>query len=91
MSQWFNVDKKNRQKIAETRVEKAFEISPSDDSDLTHVTIAIYVGETGDLKVHLIDGGTVTLKNLVAGAWHPISAKKVFDTDTTCEDIVGAY
>ena len=91
MSQIVSVDSNNRQKIAETKVEKAYIIETSDTNALLHPTIAIYVGNTGDIKLELSGGGVVTLKNIVAGAWHPISAIKVFSTDTTCTEIVGAY
>lgn len=91
MSQYFDVDEKRRQILSGAKVERAFEITPDDDTDLAHPTIAIYVGETGDLSLELISGDTILLKNIVAGAWHPISAIKVLSTDTTCGEIVGAY
>lgn len=91
MPQYFYVDKQGRQVLAEAKVERAFAITPDNDTDLEHPTIAIYVGETGDLSLELISGDIVLLKNIVAGAWHPISATKVLSTDTTCGEIVGAY
>ena len=91
MSQFFSVDDKKRQRISESKVEMAFEITPSDDDDLVNETIAIYVGMTGNIKLELVGGSVITLTNLAAGAWHPISAVKVFATDTTCTEIVGAY
>jgi len=72
-------------------VQNAFEIIPSDTADLTHETIAIYVGFDGDLKVDLVNGETITMYNLAAGAWHPIAAKKVYATGTTATYILGAY
>jgi hypothetical protein len=72
-------------------VEEAFEITPSDTADLTHETIAIYVGFDGDLKIDLVNGETITMYNLAAGAWHPIAAKKVYATGTTATYILGAY
>lgn len=72
-------------------VQNAFEIIPSDAADLTHETIAIYVGFDGDLKVDLVNGETITMCNLAAGVWHPIAAKKVYATGTTATYILGAY
>lgn len=72
-------------------VQNAFEIIPSDAADLTHETIAIYVGFDGDLKIDLVNGETITMYNLAAGAWHPIAAKKVYATGTTATYILGAY
>lgn len=72
-------------------VQNAFEIIPSDAADLTHETIAIYVGFEGDVKVDLVGAGTVTLVDLAPGQWHPIAVKKVYDTGTTATNILGAY
>lgn len=91
MAQIVSVDEQKRQKMSEAKVERAFEITPSDNDGLLHETIAIYVGITGDIKLKLISGDIITLTNLVAGAWHPISAIQVFQTGTTCDGIVGAY
>jgi hypothetical protein len=74
-----------------SKVKNAFEIIPSDTTDLAHETIAIYVGFDGDLKVDLVGGDTVTMYNLAAGAWHPIQAKRVYATGTTATYILGAY
>lgn len=91
MGQIVSVDNKKRQIISGGRVEQAYNITPSDEYDLLYPTIAIYVGNTGNIKLDLISGETITLINLVAGAWHPIAATKIFATDTTATDIVGAY
>jgi hypothetical protein len=74
-----------------SKVGNAFEIIPDDAIDLTHETIAIYVGFDGDLKVDLISGETITMYNLAAGAWHPIRATRVYATGTTATYILGAY
>lgn len=91
MSQIVNVDEQKRQRFAESKIERAFQIIPSDSVDLLHPTIALYVGIGGTIKLELISGDVITLTNLVAGAWHPISAIKVFSSDTDCDEIVGAY
>lgn len=91
MAQIVDVDAKRRQVISGGRVENAFVITPSDVDDLPHPTVAIYVGIAGNIKLDLIGGDTITLTNLAAGAWHPISATKVYTTDTTATEIVGAY
>jgi hypothetical protein len=72
-------------------IENVYEITKSDDDDLTFNTIAIYVGVTGNLRILDINGNEIILKNLASGLWHPIRAKKVFSTNTTVTDIVGAY
>ena len=77
--------------LTDGKVKNAFEIIPDDATDLSHETIAIYVGFDGDLKVDLISGETITMYNLAAGAWHPIQAKRVYATGTTATYILGAY
>ena len=74
-----------------SKVKNAFEIIPDDATDLSHETIAVYVGFDGDLKVDLVGGDTVTMYNLAAGAWHPIQAKRVYATGTAATYILGAY
>lgn len=80
-----------KQVLDEIRVEKAFDIVPSNTEDLQEDTIAIYIGGEGDLTVELISGEVITMSNIATGAWHPIAVRKVFETGTTCDDIVGAY
>lgn len=70
-------------------IRNATAISPHDTNDLDIATKAIYCGVGGDLKITLAAGGTVTLKNLSYGVWHPIEAIRVFATGTTATDIIG--
>ena len=74
------------------KVENVFVVAPSDSEDLDHVTDALFVGEQGDVKVDLIGiGEGITMKDLAPGVWHPIKATRVYDSDTTATDILGAY
>ena len=67
----------------------AYEITPDDDNDLDVVLRAFYVGGDGDVKLETVKGDVVTLVGLIAGTYHPIRVKKIYDTDTTATDIVG--
>lgn len=67
------------------------DVTPNDGTDLTYPCRAVYVGVGGHVKYTAIDGGTVTLKNLAAGVWHPIAAKRIWTTGTTATDIVAGY
>lgn len=69
----------------------AFAITPADGADLAYVTRGIYVGVSGDLKVDMANGTTVTFVGLAAGMIHPIRAKRVYDTGTDATSIVGVY
>jgi hypothetical protein len=70
---------------------EAYAITPSNSTDLSVPTRGIYVGVTGDLKVDMVEAGTVTFKGLAAGLIHPISAKRIYATGTTATDILGVY
>ena len=65
----------------------------NDNADLAYPCRAVYVGTIGDLKVTMIDGGTVTLQNLAPGIWHPMAVRRIFatGTDIPVGDIVLGY
>jgi len=67
------------------------EITPSNDNDLARVTRGLYVGVTGNVKVDMEDGSTITWVGLAAGMIHPIRAKRVYATLTTATSIIGVY
>jgi len=64
-------------------------ISPSDGEELGTVTRALYVGQTGNVRLRLLSGATVTLANMQGGMLYPIRVRQVFATGTTAADIVG--
>ena len=68
----------------------AAEITPDNDEDLAFPTRAIYVGTSGDLKVTMTEGETVTLANCPAGII-PLRVKRIFATGTAASDIVGLW
>ena len=49
------------------------------------------MGTSGDVKVDMLGGETVTIKNLAPGHFHPLRVTRVYSTDTTAVDIVGGY
>ncbi|WP_049820079.1 spike base protein, RCAP_Rcc01079 family [Bradyrhizobium japonicum] len=66
----------------------------STDATLTNITRGLYVGVSGNVVVQFsddADSATVTLKNLVAGVWHPIQVQKIIKSGTTATDIVAGY
>lgn len=68
----------------------AVSITPN-DSTVINTVRGIYVGVTGDVKVDMSDGSTVTFVGLSSGGIHPIAARKVYATGTTATGIVGVY
>lgn len=79
---------KNKTYLSDPAI-SAFDITPSDDADLEKTTRGLYVGVSGDVKVDMSDGETVTFVGLSAGVAHPICAKKIYDTGTSATDIIG--
>jgi hypothetical protein len=69
----------------------AFAITKDDNNDLAYVTRGIYVGTSGDLKVDMADGSTVTFASLAAGVVHPLRVRKVYSSVTSALNIVGVY
>ena len=63
-------------------------VSPSDSVDLTDNTRGLYVGVSGDVKVNLELGATITLVGLAAGVIHPIKVRRVWATGTDATSIV---
>lgn len=70
---------------------RAVVITPSDTADLSDPTRAVYIGNTGNLKVDMVSGGTVTFKNLPSGMVLPIQAIKVYATGTSATELIGLY
>jgi hypothetical protein len=67
-------------------IEKA---AASGDTIPTGTVRAIMVGTSGDLKVDVLSGATVTLKAVAGGVWHWMEVTKVYDVTgvTTAVDI----
>jgi hypothetical protein len=62
----------------------------SDTVDLTPYPEALYIGVTGDVKVDMVNGQTVTFKA------HPVgyllaSVRRVYSTGTTATNILGLF
>lgn len=68
---------------------EGFSIAPSDQITLNRLTRALYVGGTGDLRVTLAGGHTVTFRAVPAGTVLPVRASAVLATGTTATDILG--
>ena len=67
----------------------AFAITPDDNSDLSEVTRALYVGATGDIALVTKAGSTLTFTGLATGSLLPVRVQRVLSTGTTASNIVG--
>ena len=74
-----------------TPITKAAAVTPSDTTDLTAPTRAIYIGGAGNLKIDTLGGDTVTLNALAVGVIHWVQVKRVYSTGTTATNIVALY
>ena len=66
-----------------------FVITPSDTEDLAVPTRGLYVGGSGDVKVDMLTGTTLTWISLTAGIIHPIQVRRVYSTSTDATNIIG--
>jgi hypothetical protein len=71
---------------------EAADIAPSDSTDLSTTTRAIYIGGgSGVLVATMKSGATVTFSGLVTGSVLPIRARRVLATGTTATDLVALW
>lgn len=69
---------------------RCFAITPSDSTELTIATKALYIGQAGDVVVRALRStADVTFKNLSAGSILDVRATFVKATGTTAGSIVG--
>lgn len=66
-------------------------VTPHDTNNLAIPTRGLYVGVSGNVKVDMIDGSTLTFVGLAAGIIHPLAVRRVYSTGTTATSIVGVY
>lgn len=71
--------------------ERAVAIAPDDDTPLTHVTRALFVGTGGDVAVVMTGSGSVILANVPSGTLLPIRVERVLATGTSAGNIVGLW
>lgn len=66
-------------------------VTPSDSTDLTYATRALYIGVTGDVVVNMVGtGATITYKAVPVGIL-PIRVTRVLSTNTTATNILALW
>ena len=63
-------------------------VTPSDSTDLTNVSRAVYVGTAGNMKVTMSESGTVLFTGVAAGTTLPIRVSRIWSTTTTASTII---
>lgn len=71
--------------------DNAAAVTPSDSTDLTYISRALYVGTGGNIVVTMMGGGDVTFSNVQDGTFLPIRVSRVKSTSTTASNIVNIY
>jgi hypothetical protein len=67
-------------------------VTPSDSTDLTDTTRAIYVGGAGDVTVNMLKTGSAILfKAVPVGTVLPIRAARVKSTGTTATNLTALW
>lgn len=65
-------------------------VTPNDATDLPEVTLSLYVGTAGSLKVTMFDGSVVTYPAIAVGR-HGLRVRRVWATGTTATGLVAEY
>lgn len=66
-----------------------FAITPNDDTDLTQIPKALWVGGGGDVVLRGVNNaGNVTFANVPSGFIIPVRARRVMATGTTATGII---
>ena len=71
--------------------DNAAAVTPSDSTDLSYISRALYVGTGGNIVVTMMGGGDVTFTNVQDGSNLPIRVSRVKSTSTTASNIVNIY
>lgn len=66
-------------------------VTPSDSTDLTRTTRALYIGTGGNVNIDTMDGSTVLFSNVPDGSILPVRVKRVRSTSTTASNIVALF
>jgi len=71
--------------------ERAFDVTPSDSSNLPQITRGLYVGIIGDVHVIMAGGDDVTFTDMAAGVIHPLRVRQILVSGTNAGDLIGIY
>ena len=67
-------------------------VTPSNSTDLTYVTRAVYVGNGGALTADMADSGSsITFANVPSGTTLPIRVTRIRSTGTVATDIIALW
>lgn len=70
---------------------RAAAVTVSDSTVYEQPTRALYVGGSGNVKVDMVSGGTVTFNAVQGGTILPVQVTRIYSTGTTATSIVALY
>ena len=70
---------------------RAFDITPSDETEWVNAAVTVWVGGAGDVVVEPWEGGNTVTFGLDAGDVVPVSVRRVLNTGTTATSLRGIY
>lgn len=80
----------NKAAVLSSPITGAVAVTPNDATDLTEVTLALFVSVAGALKVTMQDNSVVTYPTITAGRHH-LRVKRVWATGTAATGIIAEY
>lgn len=66
-----------------------FTIAPSDSTDLSEVTRAVYIGTGGAIAAVMLGGEDVTFTSVPGGTLLPVRLRRIKATGTTATALIG--
>lgn len=66
-------------------------VMPADTTALSHISRAIYIGQSGDLAVEMADGDNVIFEAVPAGSLLPIRVRLIKSTGTSAAGIISLW
>jgi hypothetical protein len=80
----------NKVQVITSPITGAAAVTPNDAADLPEITLALFVGVAGTLKLTMMDNSVVTYAAITAGRHH-LRAKRVWATGTSATSMVAEY
>jgi hypothetical protein len=81
----------DHENFASAPARRCIAITPTDSDDVGVATKAVYVGVAGDVSLVAYDNPDntgVLFKNVPAGSWLPVRARRIRATGTTATNII---
>lgn len=70
---------------------RAFDITPSDETEWSEVGVSVWVGGSGDVTVEPWHGNNTVTFSMVEGQIVPVTVRRVLSTGTTATGLIGIY